>query len=337
MPSLKTEYLGLKLKNPVIAGSSDLTAHLPTLEKLEEAGVGAVVIKSLFEEEVHLKSLKQEAELHKNINLNAEFQSTFPQIRYSGPKEHMFWVKKSVETLSIPVIASLHAILEESWIDYAQRLEDLGVRAIELNLHTAPYNWDKSGSEIEKEQIELLQKLRKKTALPLSVKITPFYSNLFHFLKEVDQIGLEGIVLFNKPFFEDINIDTEENRFTPVYNKSQDIRLPLYFTGLVSGSLKTPLCAAQGIQRSSDIIKLLLVGAACVQVTSVIYQKGIVFLPELIQGISAWMDDKGYGKIGDFRGKLNRENNQDSLSFSRSQYIKMLMQSSDDLMSQLLI
>ena len=335
MADLTTTYMGLKLSSPVIAGASGLTSNFDMIKKIENAGAGAIVCKSLFEEEIQLESLKLDKDLHEHDDEHPEGLTLFPELEEKGPDYHLYWIKKTKENCDIPVIASLNAVNEDIWVEYAKKIEETGVDGIELNLYSSPDFNKTSSKKIEDEQLSVLKKIRKAIDLPISVKLSPYYTNLSGFIKEIDNIGINGFVLFNR-FFQS-NIDIKNEEFTLPFNFStkNDNSLPLKFTGLLAGNVKGSICASNGIMDSDDVIRMILAGSDAVQVVSTLYRNGPNHMKTLLTGLGKWMDDKNYSTLDDFRGKMssNKLNEKDSLAYKRAQYVRMLMQPNEDLMN----
>ncbi len=233
MADLKTEYLGIKLKNPVIIGASNMVVHLDNIKRAEEAGAAAIVYKSLFEEQIQLENAQLDDELEEYNERNAEMIKLFPSIEHAGPEEHLLNLRKAKESVSIPVIGSLNAIYNESWLEYAKLIEETGVDALELNFYAVPREMATDGALIIEQQTEILQEIKSKVKIPVSVKLSPFYANSLNVIAEMDKTGVNGFVLFNRLFQPDINVEKEEH-FTP-FNLSgpEDYRLSLRFAGLI--------------------------------------------------------------------------------------------------------
>lgn len=337
MADLTTTYMGLKLRSPVIAGASSMTSNFDTIKKIEKAGAGAIVCKSLFEEEIQLESLELDKGLHQHDNKNPEGLTLFPDFEEKGPDYHLYWIKKTKDNSEIPVIASLNAVNEEIWIEYAKKIEKTGVDGIELNFYSSPDFAQNNSSKIEEEQLDVLKKIRKAVDLPISVKLSPYYTNLSGFIKQIDAIGIDGFVLFNR-FFQP-SIDIKSEKFTLPFNFSDkgDNGLPLRFTGLLAGDVKGSLCSSTGIMDADDVISMILAGADAVQVVSTLYKNGPNHIKTILTGLEKWMDDKHYSSLKDFHGKMSREKigQKDILAYKRAQYVNMLMQPSDDLMNKI--
>jgi dihydroorotate dehydrogenase (fumarate) len=338
MADLSTSFAGVKLKNPIIAGASGLTAQLDSIKRLERAGVGAIVCKSLFEEQIELEELKFEADLHKNENLYAEMIDHFPHLEHGGTREHLFWVRKTKEAVSIPVFASLNAVRREIWLDWGLELAKCGVDGLEINLYSTPQPPDKTGTDIEYEQVDLVRELKQRIGLPLVVKLSPFYTNVLHFVSELDKAGADGFVLFNRLFQPDIDIDKEENVFPFAFSPRDDNRLPLRYTGLLFDRIKASLCASTGILQGEDVIKMILAGADAVQVVTTLYKNSTDQIGVMLRDMDAWLSRKNYDSLERIKGKMSyaRRQVRDQWVYKRTQYVKMLMQQGDKLMEQIL-
>ncbi len=326
---LKTSYMGIELKNPIIVGASNLVTDVNMAQKLEEAGAAAIVFKSLFEEQIHLEAAELDEDLHEYDERNAEMTSLFPQIEHSGPKAHLLALKNVVESVSIPVFASLNCIYDVSWVEYAKYLEQTGVAGIELNFyHTISEN-QKSSEELENEQAEALKKVKSALKIPVSVKLSPYYSNTLNVIKNLDQAGADAFVLFNRLFQPDIDIETEELKMPYNLSGKNDNRLAIRYTGLLAGTIKGSICGNNGIHDSEDLISLLLAGADTVQIVSTIYKNGLVQLTTMLEDLTMWMKNKGYEKLNDFKGKLSKSNLKEPFAYKRAQYVDYLMKSKE--------
>lgn len=325
MIDISTQYMGIELKNPIIAGASSLTSDMKTIKEIEEAGAGALVTKSLFEEQIQLERLKMDEDREKYSYRNAEMITVFPEQEHAGPKEHLYWVKKTKETVSIPVIASLNAVHEETWIEYAKLLEETGVDALELNFYASPQDFERDAESIEKEQISIIKKIKAKVSIPISVKLSFFYTNPLHFISQIYNTKVEGLVLFNRFFQPDIDVYKQKNTFPFNLSERTENRLPLRFIGLLSEKIKVDICSSTGILEGEDVAKMILAGAASVQVVSTLYKNGIDHISKILANLKFWMDQKGYTSLDDFRGKMNKKNSNDPWIYTRAQYVKLLM------------
>lgn len=329
MANLKTSYLGIELKNPVIVGASNIVNNIENVKRVEEAGAAAIVYKSLFEEQIQLENAQLDDKLHEYSDRNAEMINIFPTIEHAGPEEHLFNVALVKKSIKIPVIASLNAIIHESWIDYARRLEEMGADALELNFYYVPRDVDFDGHTLISEQVDILKAVKAAVKIPVSVKLSSFYANPLNQVKKLDDAGADGVVLFNRMFQPEIDMDKEEH-FTPFnLSVSEDNRLPLRFTGLLYDGVQGDICSNTGIFTGQDVAKMILVGADAVQVVSTLYKNKIDYLSTIISDLEAWMDGKGYKSLDDFRGKLSNKSIDDIFVYKRAQYIDLLLKSDE--------
>jgi dihydroorotate dehydrogenase (fumarate) len=321
--------MGLELKNPIIMGACNLVTDPDFLKKIEEAGAAAVVYKSLFEEQIQLERLDLSEQLDEYRERNAEMISLFPSLEHAGPKEFLMNLKKARGVLQIPLIASLNCLYLESWEEYAQLLEKTGVDGLELNLYSTPIDFNLPGIEIIEGQLEIVRTVKRVVSIPVSVKLSPYYTNPLFVIKRMDNLGLNGVVLFNRLFQPDIDIDIEENYFPYNLSVQQDNRLSLRFAGLLYGNINASLCCNTGILTGEDVISMILAGADCVQVVSTIYKNHAEQIGVMLRDITEWMESKKYKTINDFRGKLSRKNTTDPFAYKRAQYVDILLRSEE--------
>jgi dihydroorotate dehydrogenase (fumarate) len=326
---LSTTYLGLKLKNPIIIGASNVVTDLGFLKKLEEAGASAIVYKSLFEEQIQLENLEHYQAEEDYGARHAEMTSMFPSLEDAGPEEFLFNLAKARQTLNIPLIASLNAIYDDTWYEYAKKIEATGVDAIELNFYAVPREFDIDDNSILQEQLDTLEGVKKAVKIPVSVKLSPFYTNPLYCIGEMDKKGADGFVLFNRLFQPDIDIQKESMHYPYMLSNEEDNRLPLRFAGLLYKNINASICSNTGIFNGQDVIKMLLAGADCVQVVSTIYKHGPKQIGKMIQEMEDWMASKKYVSLNDFKGKLSKSNSQDPYAYQRAQYVDILMKSSE--------
>lgn len=326
---ITTNYLGLKLKNPLIIGASNLVTDHDMLKKLEEQGTSAIVYKSLFEEQIQLENLEHHSHEEEYGARHAEMHSPFPSTEDAGPREFLLKLKKAKETLNIPLIASLNCIYEETWIEYAREIENTGVDALELNFYSTPREFDVMGKAISQEQFDILESITDKVKIPVSVKLSPFYTNPLYNISEMDKFGVKGFVIFNRLFQPDIDIENEKHHFPYNLSNEEDNRLAIRYTGLLYGNINANICANGGVFSGKDVIKLLLVGADCVQVVSTIYKNGPEQISKMLNEIESWMKSKNYNTINDFKGKLSNKKLKDPFTYKRAQYVDILMRSEE--------
>jgi dihydroorotate dehydrogenase (fumarate) len=329
MANLSTTYMGIKLKSPLILGSCNLVMKPGVAEQLEEAGIGAIVYKSLFEEQVQLEGLQMSEDLSEYEYRNAEMERLFPNIEHAGPKEHLFNLEKLKKSVNVPVIASLNAIYEPTWIEYAKELEKTGVDGLELNLYTVPGYFEMEGNAVEAKQLQIIESVKQAVNIPVSVKISLFYTNPLNFIKKVDEAGADAYVLFNRFFQPDIDVDEEEFFFSWSLSNRKDHLMALRFAGLLYGNLDGSICAGRGVYNAKDVIKLIMAGADAVQIVSTVYKNKPEVVSDILMELNRWMDEHKYKSLDDFRGKLSRKNLKDPFVYQRGQYVDIIMNSEE--------
>lgn len=327
MSTLTTNYLGLNLQSPIIAGACNLTSNVESVKKMENAGVGAIVFKSLFEEQIQLESFEHDESLTQDDERHAEMTDLFPNIKHAGPADHLSQFKAVKEAVSVPVIASLNCVNKETWIEYAAKLEDAGADALEMNFYYTPTEFKKVGQEVEDEQVAILKEVVKAIKIPVSVKLSNYYSNPLNMIKKLEDAGAKGVILFNKLFQSDINIDKEELTHPYFLSPEGEYKDTMRFVGILHGNVKTHLIANTSVYHGREAIKMLLAGADAIQVVSALYKFQVEHIRTLNNKIESWMAQKRYKTIDDFKGKLSRKNIADPYAFRRSQYVDILINS----------
>jgi dihydroorotate dehydrogenase (fumarate) len=321
--------MGIELKNPIMVGASNLVLDEHNLKRIEEAGAAAVVYKSLFEEQVQLENLALSEALDEYSERHAEMTTLFPDIEHAGPKEFLMNLRNARKVLTIPLFASLNAVYKETWVEYAAQLAETGVDGLELNFYSVPQDFNKSEASIIDEQIAIVKEVKKSVSIPVAVKLSPFYTNPLYLIKKLDEVGANGMVIFNRLFQPDIDIDLEENYFPYNLSHQQDSRIALRFAGLLYGNINASICSNTGILTGEDVITMILAGADCVQVVSTLYKNQIDYISTMLTDIQEWMHEKQYQKLDDFRGKLSRKRIKDPFAYKRAQYVDILLKSEE--------
>ena len=329
MATLTTKHMGVTLKNPLILGACNLSNNLDKLKEAEEAGVSAVVYRSLFEEQIQLEDNELSNQLEAYDERNAEMINLFPKIEHGGPKEHIYNVRQVVEALSVPVFASLNAVYKESWVEYAKLLEETGVAGLELNFFAVPRDFDKSGHEVIQQQIEFLKAVKAAVKIPVSVKLSPFYTNVLKTIKDLDAAGADAFILFNRLFEPDIDVEAEKHVSPWNLSTHSDHRLSIRYIGLCYGNIGANLTANNGIYEGIDVVKMIMAGASAVQAVSTFYHNGVQHASEMLKEIEDWMNRKGYESLEAFQGKLSSNAINDPFVYKRAQYIDMLLKSEE--------
>lgn len=326
--NLSTYYGGLTIKNPIVIGASNIVTDPINLVKLEEAGAAAIVYKSLFEEQIQMESLQLDQMHESYSDWDAEHATLFPSSKHAGPAEHLRQLREARKLISIPLIGSLNCVNNDTWLEYALKMQDTGIDGLELNFYANNTDFDLSPEEIENKQIRTLEVVRAGVLrLPLFVKLSPFYTNPLRLIKRMDKVGVDGFILFNRLFQPDINTEAEEHHYPYIFSSENDNRLALRYAGLLHKQIKSNVICNTGIMSGKDVVKMILAGANAVQVVSAVYRKGIPTITTMIHEIEAWMKRKNYTMIEDFQGKLSKANLTDPFAYKRAQYVDILLKS----------
>jgi dihydroorotate dehydrogenase (fumarate) len=319
MGKLSVKYLGMELRSPLIVSSSRLTSTLGYLKEAEDSGAGAVVLKSLFEEQInqYIHSMQPS-----HSYPEADDYTSF-YIKSHSVEEYLTLIRKAKEILSIPVIPSINCYTSEGWIGFAKNIADAGADALEINVFLLPTNRKKSAAESEKIYLDLIEKLKKTINIPIAIKIGYRFSNILYMIDQFYMRKVEGVVMFNRFYEPDIDINTMDIVPASIFSNENERRLVLRWIGMASAQdIKIDISASTGVHSGADAIRYLLAGANSVQVCSVLYDKGIPFLKNMNRQIEIWMDKNGFGSISDFRGKLNYRNYKKPMVFERTQFMK---------------
>ncbi len=319
---LSTKYLDLFLKNPIVIASCGLTKNADQIKKCEQAGAGAVVMKSLFEEQIREmdSGLKESIEMHTEAldYIRAEIDMQL------GPREYIETIKEAKKSVSIPVIASVNCYTAKWWMSYAQQIEAAGADALELNIYVLPFNFEMSGYNLENTYIKILQDVKEQVDIPVSLKLSPYFTSFANLAEKLYKQGADGLVLFNRFIQPEIDIDKITSSVKPSFNDPIGFSTSLRWIALLSGKLKLDIAASGNIRNAEDMIKQILAGAKVVQVASVLYKEGLGKIEEMKNGLKNWMEEKQFESISDFQGKLNQENDPKTETYIRAQYIKSI-------------
>jgi len=325
MSDLRTSYMGIDLKNPIIVGSSPLSTRVETMKAMEAAGASAIVLKSLFEEQVRIDAAAFEHDLAEHDDASAEATSMFPHLEHAGTRTHVFWVSEARKALKIPLIASVNCVTKIHWAEYAKALEGAGVDGIELNLHSPVNDLTVTGADIENRELDVMNEVREAVRIPVGVKLHPFYTNLLNVVSRFEEAGADGFVMFNRLFQPDIDVDAEIKKARYQETDSRDSLLSLRWIALLTNRLRAGIAASSGISSGRDVAKMILAGARATQVVGVIIREKPAYIAKMVADLDTWMDTHGYKNIEDFRGKLARVNPNDAWGFSTSQYVEGLL------------
>lgn len=323
MVNLETTYLGLKLRNPIVAGSCGLTNSIEDLKKLDEKGIGAVVLKSIFEEEITAEMAKSLAEIQRPQTMYPEIYDFFSiEDMEDTVTKYLNLIEEAKKTVSMPIIASVNCVSADDWTLFAKRVEEAGADALELNVFVLPSDINHTSEENEKVYFDVVNKIKESTNLPISLKISYYFTNLANMIKKLSETGIAGITLFNRFFSPNIDINSMKIVPSSLYSSPNDITISLRWVGIMANRIKCDIAASTGVHDGEGVIKQLLAGAKVVHIASTLYKNGFDIIPDMISTIEKWMSEKGYHKIDDFRGKLSQTEITDPAAYERAQFMK---------------
>jgi len=321
MANLTTKYLGLELKNPIVIGASELTNSVENIKTLAQAGAGAVVLKSLFEEQILM-----EIDSSRTNDINGSYDHVENQMGFylknDSVQDYLNLIKEAKASVDIPIIASINCYDENEWIDFGMQVQEAGADAIEINLFVMPADTSVEGGQLEVDYKNVATKLLEVVDIPVSLKLSSYFSGLANYMMELSTLGVNGLVLFNKFYSPKVDIENEAIVSGSNRTSSYDNANTLRWMGILSGRVQCDLSASTGIHTSEDVISNLLVGATTTQMVSAIMNKGVAYIGDVLKGVESWMDKKGYASIDDFRGKLNQKNVENPMMWERVQFMK---------------
>lgn len=324
MLDLGTTYLGLQLRTPLVASASPLSQEIDGIRRLEDAGASAVVLYSLFEEQLRLESLELDYRLSAGSESFAESLTYFPQPSEFrlGPEGYLEHIRKAKKAVGIPIIASLNGATSGGWIQYAKEIEEAGANALECNIYFLPTDTELPGSEVERRYIDIVTAVKEAVSIPVAVKISPFFSNMAYMARQLDKAGANALVLFNRFYQPDIDLEELELRPNVLLSTPQALRLPLTWIGVLYGRLKADLAATSGVHTHEDVIKLLMVGASVTMLCSALLRNGVRHLHHVEQGLRDWMEAHEYESVRQMRGSMSQLRCPDPGAFERAQYMR---------------
>lgn len=322
---LTTSYLGLKLSNPIVHAASPLAKDLDNVKKMEDAGVGAVVLYSLFEEQINHE--KQELDHFLSLGGDAEALTYFPEpsdfinIDAADYLEHIRKIKGATQ---VPVIASLNGVSKGGWTHYARHMQEAGADAIELNIYYVPTNSSLNSDEVEQMYLDALAAVKEAVTIPVALKVGPFFSSFSSFAKKADRAGANGLVLFNRFFGPEIDLEKLEVIPKLVLSSQAELQLPLRWIAILYGNIKADLAATSGIHTASDVIKMVMAGASVTMITSVLLKKGVTHIKSLLAEMTRWMEDHEYESVMQMRGSMSYQSVAEPAAYERANYMKAL-------------
>jgi len=326
MVDLTTTYLGLKLKNPLVASPSPLSEKVENVIRMEQAGIAAVVMYSLFEEQIIHESLELDYFLTRGTESFAEALTYFPNIgKYSlAPDKYIETLEKTKLAVNIPVLGSLNGVSTGGWIEYAQKIQDAGADGLELNLYYLPTDINLTSTQLEDNYLKLVNDVRGKVKIPLAVKLAPFFTALPHFANRLVQAGADGLVLFNRFYQPDLDLENLEVVPNLVLSNSDDLRLPLRWIAILYGKVKADLALTSGVHTSEDAIKAIMAGANVAMTTSALLKRGTNAIQQILTGLEEWMTEREYESVQQMRGSMSQGAVAEPSAFERANYMKVL-------------
>src|SRR5678815_5248725 len=326
MMDMTTRYLGLILEHPIMPGASPLVEDLDAVKRLEDAGAPCIVMPSLFEEQVTREELSVARGLDVHDGAHAEAHTFLPRPDDSalGPHEYLELLRRVRQTVSVPVIASLNGVTPDKWLEYARLIEAAGASALELNIYHVAADADESGESVERRTLEIVRLVKQVAAIPVAVKLSPFFSSLAHFARQLDAQGVDGLVIFNRFYQPDIDTETLEVVPSLRLSDSSELLLRLRWLAILSGRVKASLAITGGIHTSQDAVKAVMAGADAIQTVSAILRHGPSRLGALRDAMSEWMDEHGYESVRQMKGSMSLLRCPDPGAFERANYMRVL-------------
>jgi dihydroorotate dehydrogenase (fumarate) len=324
---LTTRYLGLNLRTPLVPSASPLSEELDNLKRMEDAGASAIVLHSLFEEQVRSEQDAVQYHMMYGTDSFPESLTFFPKPAefLTGPEEYLTQIRKAKDALRIPVIASLNGGGIGGWIDYAKKIQQAGADALELNVYFIPTEMDKTSAEIEQTYLDIAAAVKSVVSIPVAVKLSPFFSNMANMAKRLDQAGVNGLVLFNRFYQPDINLESMEVQANINLSTHHDMRLPLRWLAILYGRIKADMAATSGIHGAEDALKMLMVGADVTMLCSVLLSKGFDVIRDIETEMCNWLADHDYQSVRELQGSMSQKYCTDPSAFERALYMRAIM------------
>ena len=321
---LSTKYLGMQLRTPLVVSASPISQEISAIRSLEDAGASAVVLYSLFEEQLRQEALELERDFNAGTESFAESLTYFPRSSefHTGPEGYLNHIRKAKDAVDIPIIASLNSATLAGWANFAKQIEQAGADAIECNVYFIPTNMEVLGSDVEEAYPVILREVKTSVHIPVAAKLSPFFSNLANMAKRLDQLGTDGLVLFNRFYQPDIDLEELEIKPSVLLSGPQALRLPLTWIGILYGRIRGNLAATSGVHGPEDVIKLLMVGADVTMMCSALLRNGIGHLRHVEQGVQQWMENHEYESVQQMQGSMSQLRCPDPGAFERAQYTR---------------
>jgi len=323
---LSTTYLGLKLKNPLVASSSPMCQDVANVRRMEEAGAAAVVLHSLFEEQIEMESDELDRYITEGSEISAESVTHFPELTgtVDTPMAYMKHIEACKRAVKIPIIASLNGITKGAWLDYAKQMEQAGADALELNIYYIPVDAAVSGEQVEQRYVDLVQAIKGTVRLPVAVKLGPHFSSIANMAKKLDAAGADALVLFNRFYQPDYDLESLEVVPNLILSNSHDLLLRLHWIAVLYGQIEADMALTGGVHSATDVIKSMMAGAKVAMMTSALLKRGISYLDTLTTELLVWMGEHEYDSIKQMQGSMSRNAVPQPAAFERANYMKVL-------------
>ena len=324
--NLSTDYLGMYLKNPLVASASPANANVDMLKDLEHAGIAAVVMPSLFEEQVEFEEFQFGSLQEYGAESFAEAATYFPEMDdyNTGADQYLRMIEKACDAVNVPIIGSLNGVTKGGWTRYEKKIYSAGASALELNMYYLPTDANVAAAQIENNYLELVSEVKSQISIPLAVKVGPYFSSLANFAKRLNECGADGLVLFNRFMQPDINLETMEIDARIDLSHASEMRLPLRWIAILRGQIQASLAATSGIHDHKGMVKLLMAGADVTMIASSILRRGPDIVKTMLDELQLWLNEHGYKSVSQFKGGMSYKNCPDAAALERSNYMKAL-------------
>ena len=323
---LSTTYMGMRLKNPIVPSASPLSAEIDTIRLMEDSGAAAVVLFSLFEEQIAYEEFALDYFLSRGVESFPEALSHFPAMSdfHAGPEEYLEHIRKAKKAVDIPVIASLNGASIGGWVDYARKIEEAGADALELNMYFIPTDSTLSSSEVEDIYLDTLRFVKGSVSIPVAMKLSPFFTNVMNMAKRLDDAGANGLVLFNRFYQPDIDLESLDVVPEVRLSTSLSMRLPLRWVAILYGRLRASLAATTGIHSAEDVLKMLMAGADVTMMCAALLKNGVRHIANVLSDMERWMVEHEYVSVEQMKGSMSHQSSADPSAFERANYMKAL-------------
>jgi len=321
---LTSRYMSFTLKNPLIASASPLNAELDTIRRLEDAGIAAIVLPSIFEEQIEAETERYAALTANGADSFAEAHSYFPNAQHPGTETYLRLIRRASEAAEIPIIASLNGVTDQGWIGYARDIAQAGARGLELNIYFIPTDLSLSGRDVEQSTLDLVRAIRREVSIPIAVKLNPFFSAFGHMAQQLEQAGADALVLFNRLYQADIDLAELCYRKDLQLSTDYEIRLPLLWIALLAGRVRLSLAASTGVEGCDQLLKYLLAGADAVMTTSALLRHGVGHVETMLADLKSWLQRREINSLASLRGKMSHAQCGGAALLARANYIEIL-------------